>query len=471
MTEKNKMASGTMVESDLAGPALSLTEGEEERLLDSDREDNNPQSEEEEEIELSLGNDQDYFDEEDENTARNDVENQPNTTKPSTVPPNVPMRKAWKKNPQMNNRPRFVTRGRGVFRGASRGVTRGRHGLHPRSGPPLYRPPARPNFREFRFQDVQDPPIRNEPFNLQNQGYDQEIYKTNQPNPMCFSLNPNLANNTNLGDMSKPPPNMNGGNINGGNNVNGGNPFVKTSLDRHGNFRGREEPGLMLNNLKKEFPNFVKKTENPDVNTIKIESDSDDSDIEMVAVVDKKNKKKYKAIKVEEQEDVKKRIKHGVMVHACYDCLESQIYVSERIRAFYDSRKKEITGKEPMVPPQFMKGRLGAPKFKSLKRTIPDEEIVADRAKRVKSQGNVQVEVTDLPTDWVEEGIDKIRSIANAYGDPAGEIPTEKVYQKGENVFVIVYKQPKYATKMFETLHLRQIDEFIVKVSEPHPIE
>ena len=27
------------------------------------------------------------------------------------------------------------------------------------------------------------------------------------------------------------------------------------------------------------------------------------------------------------------------MVHACYDCLESQIYVSERIRAFYESRK------------------------------------------------------------------------------------------------------------------------------------
>ena len=33
-----------MVESDLAGPALSLTEGEEERLLDSDREDNTAQS-------------------------------------------------------------------------------------------------------------------------------------------------------------------------------------------------------------------------------------------------------------------------------------------------------------------------------------------------------------------------------------------------------------------------------------------
>ena len=60
---------------------------------------------------------------------------------------------------------------------------------------------------------------------------------------MCFSFrNQNLAgkNNLNLGDMSKPPPNVNGGNMNGGNNVNGGNhvndgnQFVKTGLDRHG---------------------------------------------------------------------------------------------------------------------------------------------------------------------------------------------------------------------------------------------
>ena len=38
------MASGTVVEPDLAGPALSLTDGDEERLLDSDREDNTAQS-------------------------------------------------------------------------------------------------------------------------------------------------------------------------------------------------------------------------------------------------------------------------------------------------------------------------------------------------------------------------------------------------------------------------------------------
>ena len=60
---------------------------------------------------------------------------------------------------------------------------------------------------------------------------------------MCFSFrNQNLAgkNNPNLGDMSKPPPNVNGRNINGGNivnggnHINGGNQFVKTGLDRHG---------------------------------------------------------------------------------------------------------------------------------------------------------------------------------------------------------------------------------------------
>ena len=44
---------------------------------------------------MSLGDDQDYFDEEEENTARIDAENRQNTTKPSTVP-NVPMRKVNK---------------------------------------------------------------------------------------------------------------------------------------------------------------------------------------------------------------------------------------------------------------------------------------------------------------------------------------------------------------------------------------
>ena len=39
-----------------------------------------------------LAEDHSIFDEEEENTARNDVENRQNTTKPSTVP-NVPMRK------------------------------------------------------------------------------------------------------------------------------------------------------------------------------------------------------------------------------------------------------------------------------------------------------------------------------------------------------------------------------------------
>ena len=69
-------------------------------------------------------------------------------------------------------------------------------------------------------------------------------------------------------------------------------------------FRGREEPDLVMNNLKKEFPNPVK-NEFDNKAVIKIESDSDDSEIEMVAVVDNKKNKKYKAIKVEEQDDKK----------------------------------------------------------------------------------------------------------------------------------------------------------------------
>merc|ERR1712241_821956 len=173
-----------------------------------------------------------------------------------------------------------------------------------------------------------------------------------------------------------------------------------------------------MNNLKKEFPNPVK-NEFDNKAVMKIESDSDDSEIEMVAVVDNKKNKKYKAIKVEEQDDKKQaRIKNGVSVHASHDQLGSQIYLSDRIRQFYDQKRLEITGKQPLISPLFMKGRIENPKYKTLKRTIPEDEIVNDNVKKAKSQGNVQVEVTNLPSDWVEEGLEKIRSIANAYGDP-----------------------------------------------------
>jgi len=460
------MASGLMVETELAGPHLALTEEDEQRLLEeSDKEIANSDSEEQE-IELTIDTTEAFSDEEEEENSGN-TENQKNIpTKPTLQ--TKPLTKAWRK--------------RGINGKMARGNFRGRYGLHQRSAP-VIRPSQRPNFRECRFMDVQDPPMRNQPFRLD---------PTNQPNPMCFSYNLN----------DKPPPNfVNGGHVNqnggqvvqnggkvvqngvkvvhdettfvnGGNNVNVGSQFVNKRLDKHGLFRGRDEPELIMNNLKKEFPNEVKK-ENQNGNTeIKVEEDSDDSDIEMVAVVDNKKGKKYKAIKVEDESDVKTRIKDGVVVHASHNSLGEQIHLSDRIREFYAKRRQEITGKRPLISPHFMKGRIENPKYKTLKRTIPEEEIRNDNIKKAKTQGNYQVEISGLPTDWIEEGVEKITSIANAYGDPTSdEVPTQKVFQKPDNSFVIIFKKVQYALKMHDMLNQREIDQFVVKVSEPHPVD
>ena len=82
-------------------------------------------------------------------------------------------------------------------------------------------------------------------------------------------------------------------------------------------------------------------------------------------------------------------IKNGVSVHASHDQLGSQIYLSDRIRQFYDQKRLEITGKQPLISPLFMKGRIENPKYKPLKRTIPEDEIVNDNVKKAKSQGKI----------------------------------------------------------------------------------
>jgi len=463
------MASGLMVETELAGPHLALTEEDEQNLLEeSDKEIANSDSEEQE-IELTIDTTEAFSDEEeDENTGN--TENQRNIpSKPSLQ--TKPLTKAWGK--------------RGVNGKRARGHFRGRYALHQRSAP-VIRPSQRPNFLECRFSDAQDPPMRNQPFRLD---------PTNQPNPMCFSYNlnekppPNFGNN----QSNNHEKNVNGGHavqnggkifqngekvvqgetfLNGGNNVNIGSHFVNKRLDKHGVFRGSDEPELIMNNLKKEFPNEVKK-ENHNGNTeIKVEEDSDDSDIEMVAVVDSKKGKKYKAIKVEDEKDVKTRIKDGVAVHASHNSLGEQIHITDRIREFYATRKQEITGKRPLIAPQFMKGRIENPKYKTLKRTIPEEEIQNDNVKKAKTQGNYQVEISGLPTDWIQEGVEKITSIANAYGDSTSEeMPTLKVFQNPDNSFVIIFKKVQYAVKMYEMLNQREIDQFVVKVSEPHLVD
>ena len=77
-----------------------------------------------------------------------------------------------------------------------------------------------------------------------------------------------------------------------------------------------------------------------------------------------------------------------------------------------------------------------------------------------------------MPTDWIEEGVEKITSIANAYGDnTSDEVPTLKVYKNPDNSFVIIFKKIQPAVKMYEMLNQREIDQFTVKVSEPHPVD
>ena len=52
-----------------------------------------------------------------------------------------------------------------------------------------------------------------------------------------------------------------------------------------------------------------------------------------------------------------------------------------------------------MISPQFMKGRIENPKYKTLKRTIPEEEIQNDNVKKAKTQGNCRDSGT-----WVSRG-------------------------------------------------------------------
>ena len=79
--------------------------------------------------------------------------------------------------------------------------------------------------------------MRNEPFRI-----DPQIYKTNQPNPMCFSYNLSENNVSNFGNM--PRNQSHGGAFNGpyeentvkhgSDNVNNVNQIVKKGIDRHG---------------------------------------------------------------------------------------------------------------------------------------------------------------------------------------------------------------------------------------------
>ena len=213
-----------------------------------------------------------------------------------------------------------------------------------------------------------------------------------------------------------------------------------------------------------------------DLNLVRLNSDTDssDSEIEMVAVVTS-DKRKFKTIKIEDEADVKIRVHSGFVIDTTRNEKGEQIWISDRICQMYEIRLQEITGKKPLIAPSFMKGRIENPKYKDLKRTIPEdeeenEENLMVNGKKPKMSDNVQVEVMDLPSDWINEGVAKMSSIADAYGE-SGEKATEKVFLKGKDCFVVVFKRAVFAERMYESLNHRPIDDCIVRVTKPHPVD
>ena len=45
------------------------------------------------------------------------------------------------------------------------------------------------------------------------------------------------------------------------------------------------------------------------------------------------------------------------------------------------------------------------------------------------------------------------------------------VKQKDSQTFIVIFKNSNSAQKMYQSLNQRQIDEFVVQVTEPHPEE
>ena len=152
---------------------------------------------------------------------------------------------------------------------------------------------------------------------------------------------------------------------------------------------------------------------------------------------------------------------HGFPIHS------TMISLSSRIADFYGCTSEEITSKEATDCQKFLKGRIDLPKFKSLKRTVMEEGDDSNAGKKAfYEMPPVQVEIWNLPQEWVREGIVKISNIAEAYG-PGGESILEKVFQE-ENVFVVIFKKSIYAQKFYDSLNDRQVDEYVIKVSLPH---
>jgi hypothetical protein len=133
-----------------------------------------------------------------------------------------------------------------------------------------------------------------------------------------------------------------------------------------------------------------------------------------------------------------------------------------------------------------LKGNINKPRFQKVKRTIENEEEEDQEneieCKKVKTNNfavptslntvlpksvqNVQVQVSNLPKEWLESGTKRISSIAEAYGPPDEEV-LESVNLLQDKSVVIVFKKDIFAYAFYESLHQREVYETMISVTEP----
>ena len=266
---------------------------------------------------------------------------------------------------------------------------------------------------------------------------------------------------------------------------------TKSKVDRLGIFNGADNAVQMGDDVKTVFT--VRQETKPETVIKKDDDvidlcDSDDDEIEMVAVVTN-DRKKFKCIKLEDEEDNKKRnddilddptftlliilVILGInrnIVHATGTLL------TDRIFQHYQDQAERLNSKTSLVNPRVLKGHIEHKKYEKYKRTIDDGssaviDVPSSPIKKPKFEPRVQVEITNFPEDWKENELEKVSNLVNAYSDD-GEKAFEEIKETDDGkTLVVILKNPFYAHKIYESMNNRVLDECTIHVSAPHQKE
>jgi len=238
-----------------------------------------------------------------------------------------------------------------------------------------------------------------------------------------------------------------------GNSISDTTPESKNV--KYENINGPENANFFLDK------SWKKEVQIKDKNFIK----DDDSDDEIEVVGMKTNNKTFFAVKDEIKEEEKK-IQRGKTVDATGELL------SMRFARFQEEARNEIQYKEPSRTQEYLKGSIKCKKFTNLQRNLKRNQADFEQDQEVKRQKIlaqcIQVVISDLPTDWIEEGVQKIISIANAYG-PGSDIVETVIRPKDTNDFVVIFKESRYAYDLYQGLNGRNMDETQITVTVPSP--